>query len=177
VRAAFPEERPVLGAYLRIGLGSGGWDVEQSIELARQLEAEVCTPFTCHPAAYHQPSRLPLNQATRSGLHVEIKEAVSMPVIAVGLITEPEQAENVITQGEADAVALARAMLYDPRWPWHAAASLGAQVSAPPQYWRSPPHGVRNLFKMPPSVKDEAVISRCLQARHTGRHWGKSCLS
>ncbi len=43
-------------------------------------------------------------------------------------------------------IALARAMLYDPRWPWHAAARLGAQVSAPPQYWRSPPHGVKDLF-------------------------------
>ena len=49
----------------------------------------------------------------------------SMPVIAVGLITEPQQAEAILVNGEADAVALARAMLYDPRWPWHAAAELG----------------------------------------------------
>ena len=58
----------------------------------------------------------------------QVKAAVGLPTIAVGLITEPEQAE---------AVALARAMLSDPRWPWHAAAKLGAKVQAPPQYWRA----------------------------------------
>ena len=64
-----------------------------------------------------------------------------MPVIAVGMITDAHQAEAVLVDGQADAVALARAMLYDPRWPWHAAAALGAQVAAPPQYLRSAPHG------------------------------------
>jgi 2,4-dienoyl-CoA reductase-like NADH-dependent reductase (Old Yellow Enzyme family) len=77
----------------------------------------------------------------------QIRQACSIPVIAVGLITEPEQAEQIIARSDADAVALARAMLYDPRWPWHAAAELGAQVAAPPQYWRSMPQGVGNLFK------------------------------
>ena len=60
-----------------------------------------------------------------------VKAEVGLPTIAVGLITEPEQAEAIIASGEADAVSLARAMLYDPRWPWHAAAKLGAQVDAP----------------------------------------------
>jgi 2,4-dienoyl-CoA reductase-like NADH-dependent reductase (Old Yellow Enzyme family) len=76
-----------------------------------------------------------------------VKAEVGLPTIAVGLITEPEQAEAIIANGEADAVSLARAMLYDPRWPWHAAAALGAQVSAPKQYWRSQPHAHKNLFK------------------------------
>jgi 2,4-dienoyl-CoA reductase-like NADH-dependent reductase (Old Yellow Enzyme family) len=65
----------------------------------------------------------------------------------VGLITEPEQAETIIASGQADMVALARGMLYDPRWPWHAAATLGAQVNAPKQYLRAPPHGIKALFK------------------------------
>ena len=69
-----------------------------------------------------------------------------MPVIAVGLITQPEQAEAIVAEGRADLVALARAMLYDPRWPWHAAASLGAEVFAPPQYWRCQPSTHKNLF-------------------------------
>ncbi len=69
-----------------------------------------------------------------------------MPVIAVGLITEAEQAEAIIGTGQADMVALARGILYDPRWPWHAAAKLGAKVSAPKQYWRSEPHAVKGLF-------------------------------
>ena len=76
-----------------------------------------------------------------------VKAEVGLPTLAVGLITEPEQAEAIIANGEADAVSLARAMLYDPRWPWHAAARLGAQVQAPPQYWRSQPRGLEQLFE------------------------------
>ena len=76
-----------------------------------------------------------------------IKAEVGLPTIAVGLITEPEQAEAIIANHEADAVSLARAMLYDPRWPWHAAAKLGATVVAPPQYWRSQPREFKDLFE------------------------------
>jgi 2,4-dienoyl-CoA reductase-like NADH-dependent reductase (Old Yellow Enzyme family) len=71
---------------------------------------------------------------------------VGLPTIAVGLITEAQQAEAIIADGEADAVSLARAMLYDPRWPWHAAAALGARVNAPKQYWRSQPREFKDLF-------------------------------
>ncbi len=62
-----------------------------------------------------------------------------MPVIAVGLITDPHQAEEIVASGKSDMVALARGMLYNPRWPWHAAATLGASVVAPKQYWRCAP--------------------------------------
>jgi 2,4-dienoyl-CoA reductase-like NADH-dependent reductase (Old Yellow Enzyme family) len=72
---------------------------------------------------------------------------VGLPTIAVGLITEPEQAEAIVASGQADAVSLARAMLYDPRWPWHAAAALGARVVAPRQYWRSQPREFKDLFE------------------------------
>ena len=69
-----------------------------------------------------------------------------MPVVAVGLITEPAQAEAVLADGQADAVALARALLWDPRWPWHAAAALGAQAAASPQYLRGAPHGASRVL-------------------------------
>ena len=75
-----------------------------------------------------------------------IKQETGLPTIAVGMITEAEQAEKIIHDGDADMVALARAMLYNPRWPWHAAATLGAQVEAPPQYWRSQPREQKKLF-------------------------------
>jgi 2,4-dienoyl-CoA reductase-like NADH-dependent reductase (Old Yellow Enzyme family) len=78
-----------------------------------------------------------------------VKAATKMPVIAVGLITGYEQAEAIIGTGDADLVALARGMLYDPRWPWHAAAFFGARVKAPDQYLRSQPHQFRNLFDIP----------------------------
>jgi 2,4-dienoyl-CoA reductase-like NADH-dependent reductase (Old Yellow Enzyme family) len=69
-----------------------------------------------------------------------------MPVVAVGLITEFEQAEAIVGTGDADMIALARGILYDPHWPWHAAAELGGKVKAPLQYLRSQPRRHRDLF-------------------------------
>jgi 2,4-dienoyl-CoA reductase-like NADH-dependent reductase (Old Yellow Enzyme family) len=70
-----------------------------------------------------------------------------MPVIAVGLITDFDQAEAIVDRGDADIIALARAILYDPRWPWHAAAHFGARVRVPNQYLRSQPRQYRDLFE------------------------------
>jgi len=67
--------------------------------------------------------------------------------LAVGLITEPQQAEEIIANGDADLVALGRGMLWDPRWPWHAAAALGGQVRTAPQYWRAPERAAKGVFK------------------------------
>jgi 2,4-dienoyl-CoA reductase-like NADH-dependent reductase (Old Yellow Enzyme family) len=75
-----------------------------------------------------------------------VKAATTMPVVAVGLITEFEQAEAIIGTGDADLIALARTILYNPRWPWHAAAHLGARIKAPEQYLRSQPRQQRGLF-------------------------------
>jgi 2,4-dienoyl-CoA reductase-like NADH-dependent reductase (Old Yellow Enzyme family) len=77
-----------------------------------------------------------------------VKAAVGMPVVAVGLITSPAQAEAIVATGDADLIALARTILYDPRWPWHAAAELGGQVRAPNQYLRSRPDRIPDLFRI-----------------------------
>ena len=79
-----------------------------------------------------------------------------MPTMAVGLITEPQQAEAILTSGKADLIAMARGMLYDPRWPWHAAAELGAQIEVPPQYWRSQPRELKKLFSTSIAGTDSA---------------------
>ena len=75
-----------------------------------------------------------------------IKETTGVNTMAVGLITEARQAEELVASGKADLVALARGLLYDPRWPWHAAAELGATVDAPPPYWRSAPREHSGIF-------------------------------
>ena len=91
-------------------------------------------------------------QAIQMGPHYQvpfsrqIKHGADIPTIAVGLITEPEQAEAIIANGDADMVSLARGMLYDPRWPWHAAEKLGAKIRVPNQYLRSAPAGHADLF-------------------------------
>ena len=77
-----------------------------------------------------------------------VKAAVKMPVIAVGLISDFDHAESILVAGDADFIALARAMLYNPRWPWHAAAHFGAKVKAPNQYLRSQPARFRGLFDL-----------------------------
>ena len=79
-------------------------------------------------------------------LAAEIRRTVKVPVIAVGLITSPEQAEEIIATGDADMIAIARTALYDPRWPWHAAAKLGASVAAAPQYLAAAPRGARAVL-------------------------------
>ena len=75
-----------------------------------------------------------------------VKRTTRLPVVAVGLITGFEQAEAIVGTGDADLIALARTILYDPRWPWHAAAHFGAHVKAPDQYLRSQPRQYRDLF-------------------------------
>ena len=75
-----------------------------------------------------------------------LKAELDIPVIAVGLITEPAQAEAIVADGRADLVALARGLLWNPRWPWHAAAALGASVTVPQQYWRAQPREYKDVF-------------------------------
>ena len=75
-----------------------------------------------------------------------VKQKTNMPTIAVGLITEPQQAEDIVARGDADLVALARAFLYKPRWTWEAAAALKGHVQASPQYWRCMPREAQGIF-------------------------------
>jgi 2,4-dienoyl-CoA reductase-like NADH-dependent reductase (Old Yellow Enzyme family) len=124
----------------------GGWDLDSTIAFAQALKAGGCVALHVSSGGVSPRQKIPLGPGYQLPLARAVKAAVGLPVIGVGLITQPEQAEAAIAQGDADAVALARAMLYDPRWPWHAAARLGAQVTAPPQYWRCAPREVEDLF-------------------------------
>ena len=124
----------------------GGWEVEQSVLFGQALRARGCDFIHVSSGGLSPLQQIPLGPNYQVPLAERIKRDCAMPTIAVGLITEPEQAQDIIHQGQADAVALGRAMLYDPRWPWHAAARLGAQVQAPPQYWRCQPRGMSTLF-------------------------------
>jgi 2,4-dienoyl-CoA reductase-like NADH-dependent reductase (Old Yellow Enzyme family) len=90
--------------------------------------------------------RIPVGPSYQVPLARAVKNATGMPVVAVGLITEFDQAEAIVGTGDADLVAIARAILYNPRWPWHAAAHFGASVKAPKQYLRSQPARYRDLF-------------------------------
>jgi 2,4-dienoyl-CoA reductase-like NADH-dependent reductase (Old Yellow Enzyme family) len=146
VREAFPPDRTVSVRVSGTDWIEGGWDLEQTIELALALEARGCTVVHVSSGGLSPAQRIPLGPSYQVPLARAVKQATSLAVVAVGLITEFEQAEAIVGTGDADLVALARAILYDPRWPWHAAAHFGARVKAPPQYWRSQPRQHRELF-------------------------------
>jgi 2,4-dienoyl-CoA reductase-like NADH-dependent reductase (Old Yellow Enzyme family) len=146
IRAAVSPEMAVGMRISATDWVEGGWDLEQSLAFTRALEERGCQFIHASSGGLSPLQKIPVGPGYQIEFAARIRQQTSMPVIGVGLITEPKQAETIIQTGQADMVALARAMLYDPRWPWHAAAELGASVSAPPQYWRSQPHEFRNLF-------------------------------
>ncbi|KXV03179.1 oxidoreductase [Caballeronia megalochromosomata] len=147
VRGAFPAERPVTIRVSGTDWVDGGWDIEQTIAFAKALEARGCDAIHVSSGGLHPSQSIPVGPSYQVPLARAVKQAVGMPVIAVGLITGIEQAEAIVATGDADMIALARTALYDPRWPWHAAAELGAQVRAPKQYLRSQPRQYRHLFE------------------------------
>ncbi len=147
VRAAFPAERPVWARVSASDWVPGGWDMEGTLALSRALQARGCAAMHVSSGGVSPLQAITLGPGYQVPFATVVKAETGMVTIAVGLITEPEQAEAIVAGGEADAVSLARAMLYDPRWPWHAAARLGARVTAPKQYWRSQPREHSDLFE------------------------------
>lgn len=125
---------------------AGGWDVEQTIAFARALESRGCDGIHVSSGGLSPAQAIPIGPSYQVPLARAVKQAVAIPVVAVGLITGFEQAEAIVGTGEADAIALARGILYDPRWPWHAAAHFGAKVKAPNQYLRCQPRQHPGLF-------------------------------
>ena len=146
VLAAVPAGYPVWMRVSATDWVEGGWDIDGTVALSRALEARGCAAVHVSSGGVSPRQAIAAKPNYQVGFATAVKAAVSIPVIAVGLITEPDQAEAIVAGGEADAVSLARAMLYDPRWPWHAAAALGARVRAPKQYWRSQPRAYKDLF-------------------------------
>jgi 2,4-dienoyl-CoA reductase-like NADH-dependent reductase (Old Yellow Enzyme family) len=147
VRAAFPAERPVTVRVSGTDWVDGGWSIDDTVAFARALEARGGAAIHVSSGGLHPAQQIPLGPGYQVPLARAVKDAVRMPVVAVGLITDYDQAEAILANGDADVIALARAMLYDPRWPWHAAAHLGASVAAPRQYLRSQPRAFPHLFQ------------------------------
>lgn len=147
VRSAFPADRPVWVRVSATDWVEDGWALDDTIAFALALKARGCAAIHVSSGGSSPAQNIDAVPGYQVPFAQSIREATGMPTIAVGLITDPAQAETIVASGQADAVALGRAMLYNPRWPWHAAAALGAQVVAPPQYWRSQPAQHRQLFK------------------------------
>ncbi len=148
IRAEVPADKPVGVKVSATDWIEGGWDVEQTIAFARELKQRGVDWISVSSGGISPLQKIALGPGYQVPFTQAVKEATGVNTVAVGLITRAQQAELVLASGQADQVALARAMLYDPRWGWHAAAELGATIDdAPPSYWRAPPHEHSALFR------------------------------
>jgi NADPH2 dehydrogenase len=146
IRAVFPADKPIGVKVSASDWVEGGWDLPQTIEFVKELKQRGVDWIDASSGGVSPLQKIPLSPGYQVPFAQAIREATSVTTMAVGLITEAKQAEEIVASGKADMVALARGMLYDPRWGWHAAAELGGQVEAPPQYWRSQPSTQKALF-------------------------------
>lgn len=136
VRKAVP--KLMLGARLSVTEWvDGGFDVEDAVEVAKALKAEGVA-YICATSGGNSPlQKLPLGPGYQVHLAEAIRKGADIPTRAVGLISDPLEADAIVANGGADMVALARAFLADPRWGWRAAAALGEPIHAAPQLARS----------------------------------------
>ena len=117
----------------------GGWTPDEAVAYARALKAEGCAYVTVSGGGVVLDAKIPVGPGYQVPFAARVRRETGIVTGAVGLISEPRQAEAIIAGGEADFVSLARAMLFNPRWPLHAAVELGAETVWPPQYERGSP--------------------------------------
>lgn len=146
VRAVFPADKPVGIRVSATDWMENGWNLEQTIAFATELKKRDVDWIDVSSGGISPLQKITIGPGYQVAFAQGVKEATGVATMAVGLITEPQQAEDIIANGKADFIAMARGLLYDPRWPWHAAAALGGTIEAPPQYWRSAPHGLNQIF-------------------------------
>jgi 2,4-dienoyl-CoA reductase-like NADH-dependent reductase (Old Yellow Enzyme family) len=136
VRDAWPDDKPVLYRLSATDWAEGGWDLGQSIELARRLAAIGIDMIDCSSGGNIHDAKIALGPGYQVPFAAAIRAQAKVATLAVGLITDAVQAEQIVAQGHADAVCLARAMLRDPYWPRHAAKELRVELPWPDQYKR-----------------------------------------
>jgi 2,4-dienoyl-CoA reductase-like NADH-dependent reductase (Old Yellow Enzyme family) len=137
VRGVIPESSPLLARLSVTDWVEGGWDLPQSIELSKGLKALGVDLIDCSSGANVPDAKIPVGPGFQVPFAEAIRREAAMATGAVGMITSPEQAEEIIASGKADVVLLAREMLRDPYWPLHAAKALGDKVAPPKQYGRA----------------------------------------
>jgi 2,4-dienoyl-CoA reductase-like NADH-dependent reductase (Old Yellow Enzyme family) len=141
VRRFWPERLPLFIRISATDWVEGGWDIEQAVELARSLRLLGVDLVDCSSGGNVADAKIPMGPGYQVQFAERIRRDAGIPTGAVGMITDPHQADEIIRKGQADIVLLAREMLRDPYWPLHAAAELGKPISWPAQYLRAAPQG------------------------------------
>jgi len=137
VRAAVPDGTALGMRISATDWVPGGWNVEESIEYLLAAKPMGLDYVCVSSAGLTAKADIPLGPGYQVAAAERIRHATGLLTRAVGLITSPRQADAIVAEGRADQVALARAFLDDPRWGWHAADALGAEVASPPQFARA----------------------------------------
>ena len=161
LRRIWPEDCPLFVRISATDWADGGWDLDQSVELARQLVPLGVDLIDCSSGGNLPQARIPVGSGYQTPFAERIRRETGIPTGAIGLITAPAQAEHIIRTGQADLVLLAREMLRDPYWPLRAARELSHAAPWPVQYVRAAPPGTQAR-----SPVDLPELERCFSEQH-----------
>ena len=139
VRAVWPAKLPLFVRISATDWAEGGWSIDESVQLAGLLREHGVDLVDVSSGGQIPNARIPVGPGFQVQFAARIRREAGIPTAAVGLITDPQQADTIVSQGQADLVLLARELLRDPYWPVHAAAALGEPASWPEQYLRAAP--------------------------------------
>ena len=161
VRGSWPERAPLFVRISATDWIDGGWDIRQSVELARQLGELGADLIDCSSGGNVSHAKIPVGPGYQTQFAEQIRRQANILTGAVGMITSPLQAEHILVTGQADAVIIAREFLRDPYWPLRAARELGQAISWPVQYLRATPEG--SQARVPIDLKN---LESCFEEQH-----------
>lgn len=161
VRRSWPEGAPVFVRISATEWVDGGWDIQQSIELARQVKELGVDLIDCSSGGNVAQAKIPVGPGYQTAFAERIRRESGVLTGALGMITSSVQAEHILATGQADAVIIAREMLRDPYWPLRAARELGQSISWPVQYLRAGPEGAQ--AHVPVNLKN---LKSCFEEQH-----------
>ena len=161
VRKVWPERLPLFVRISATDWEAGGWDLEQSVELARQLKSLGVDLIDCSSGGNLPQAKIPVGPGYQTAFAERIRRDAGVATGAIGLITSPAQADHIIRNGQADLVLLAREFLRDPYWPLRAARELGQAVPWPAQYLRAARDGAQAH-----ATVDLQRFDRCFAEHH-----------
>jgi 2,4-dienoyl-CoA reductase-like NADH-dependent reductase (Old Yellow Enzyme family) len=161
VRGSWSEGAPLFVRISATDWIEGGWDIEQSVELARELKGLGVDLIDCSSGGNVAHANIPVGPGYQTEFAERIRREAGILTGAVGMITSRVQAEHILVTGQADAVIIARELLRDPYWPLRAARELGQPISWPVQYLRAAPEG--SQARVPVDLKN---LESCFEEQH-----------
>jgi len=161
VRHSWPERAPLFVRISATDWIEGGWDIQQSVELACQLVKLGVDLIDCSSGGNALQAKIPVAPGYQTPFAEQIRREANILTGAVGMITSPIQAENILVAGQADAIIIAREFLRDPYWPLRAARELGQPIAWPVQYLRAAPEGSHS--RVPIDLRN---LESCFEEQH-----------